>query len=1050
MINRDSSRPANACLRHVLTKVIIPRRTSAMIALCVALCWAIGTANAQTQNYFGTTGTLNGTVWSTNSAGPYTSSMTTTGGAVINFNNATTSITGASITVAGISATANATITSASGTISNFNNGHVPIYVAPGVTLDLGSQSLTGSGAASYRKDGEGVLATAGNTYGGGFTLNAGTVIVRGVNAFGSGGALTINGGTIAANGNRDLTGKYGGGIIVGGDFTLGATTGLASSTANLTFSNNVSLGATTRKITVGGTGTYTLGGGISGSGGLTVASTAAGTLVLSGTNTYAGPTIIQSGSVRFAKPVALYGGVQSNWTTANLVVQAGASAIFNVGGTGEFLANEITAVLVGTDFQTNSNFVLDTGNSSTSKYVQSSPIAEPTGQSVNLIKDGFNSLVLAAGSAYSGQTIIRNGSIQVGDDAAAGDLGTSSGVNVANILSTLRIQRAGEWTFPQQISGPGSFVHAGTATTASTAAHTYTGSTTVTGGELVFGGGSGHANGGSVMVSGASGARLRFQSSGTFTMNTGITVGNTGESGAVIHNEGSVNFTAVSNNFTIGAGGYGSYTLAGGALSTAGSTPTGTNVRIGATSATGQGIFTQTGGTMDFARNFTIGHGGGTGVVNILGGTITTNTGYGFIVGDSGAGSGTLNLGTQAGGDGTIVSQAINTSPGLLIGSNAAGVLNVNSGTLRMTAGSIRKGSASAALNLNGGTIQSGSASLSLIDSGVPVTVYRNGVMIDTQAHFTTLPASLSAASGSGIYPVGGFFTTSRGTGYIGAPLVTVAGGSGTGASAIAEVTNGIVTGVKMTSAGQNYVAGDEITFQFAGGGAASTASPLTVTLTPTDVAANGTGGLTKLGTGTLNLTGNSSYTGETHVNGGTLLVSGGVTGSEVWVASGATLSGGGTVRAAVIENGGRLSPGNGPGSLTVTESLKLDAGSLLTWQLSGTNQTIGGAVNDLVTAGALTLAGTLSISETTAGSFLGAPWGSRWRLMEYTGRLTDEGIVFGTMPNLAPGMNFVIDTSIAGQVNLIVVPEPTASVILLAGAGIVAAQRRRANKAG
>ena len=100
---------------------------------------------------------------------------------------------------------------------------------------------------------------------------------------------------------------------------------------------------------------------------------------------------------------------------------------------------------------------------------------------------------------------------------------------------------------------------------------------------------------------------------------------------------------------------------------------------------------------------------------------------------------------------------------------------------------------------------------------------------------------------------------------------------------------------------------------------------------------------------------------------------------------------------------------------------------------------------MNDLLTTGTLTLAGTLNVTETTAGSFLGAAWGSSWRLIDYSGTLTDEGFVLGTMPNLAAGMNFVLDTSIAGQVNLVVIPEPAASVMLLAGAGIAAARRRK-----
>jgi autotransporter-associated beta strand protein len=305
---------------------------------------------SQTQNYFGTSGTFNASVWSTNPAGnptgTYNSALVTTGGAVINFGNtATTGVTGASITVAGINATQNVTINTIGGTISNYNNGIVTINISDNMTFDAGTQGFSASATAGYIKSGGGVFATGGNTYGGGFTLNAGTLIARGVNAMGANatpGTLTINGGIIAANATRNFTGKYSG-ITIGGDFTFGATTGLALTNANLTFNAATSLGSATRAITIGGTGIYTLGGVISGNAGvgLIVNANAAGYLLLSGANTYTGTTTINTGTLRLGSSSAL-GTVNGGTVINSTSISSG--GILDLNGTNYSTAEPLTA----------------------------------------------------------------------------------------------------------------------------------------------------------------------------------------------------------------------------------------------------------------------------------------------------------------------------------------------------------------------------------------------------------------------------------------------------------------------------------------------------------------------------------------------------------------------------------------------------------------------------------------------------------------------------------------------------------------------------------
>jgi autotransporter-associated beta strand protein len=257
---------------------------------------------AQTNNFFGTSGALNQAVWSRDSLGPFNENFVTSGGGIANFlNNA--NINGGSISVAGINARANINLTSPTGTISNAIP-IVPIFVDSGFTLDMGSQNWSSAANAGYTKNGLGTLALSGGNYGGGFTLNAGTVILRGVNALGNhtNNRLTLNGGTIAANASRDLSNRYPQGIFINNNVVFGATTGLASTTANLTFNNTMHLSNSMHTITHGNNGNVTFLGVISGLGGLRYTrqnNNLTGRFVLGSENTYAGATIIENCSVQ-------------------------------------------------------------------------------------------------------------------------------------------------------------------------------------------------------------------------------------------------------------------------------------------------------------------------------------------------------------------------------------------------------------------------------------------------------------------------------------------------------------------------------------------------------------------------------------------------------------------------------------------------------------------------------------------------------------------------------------------------------------------------------
>src|SRR5262245_25644199 len=99
-----------------------------------------------------------------------------------------------------------------------------------------------------------------------------------------------------------------------------------------------------------------------------------------------------------------------------------------------------------------------------------------------------------------------------------------------------------------------------------------------------------------------------------------------------------------------------------------------------------------------------------------------------------------------------------------------------------------------------------------------------------------------------------------------------------------------------------------------------------------------SGTGGLTKIGAGTLVLTGTNPYSGATTVNGGRLTVNGAIPNSALTVDGGATLGGTGTIGSAVINNG-TLSPGNSIGTITVNGNRVMTAAASYLVEISPTS---------------------------------------------------------------------------------------------------------------
>jgi len=202
----------------------------------------------------------------------------------------------------------------------------------------------------------------------------------------------------------------------------------------------------------------------------------------------------------------------------------------------------------------------------------------------------------------------------------------------------------------------------------------------------------------------------------------------------------------------------------------------------------------------------------------------------------------------------------------------------------------------------------------------------------------------------------------------------------------------------------------------------------------------------LRKTGAGTLVFSGSSARpSSNIEVRAGTVLVNGTVTqysssaGHDVMVSETGILGGTGVInRFVTFETGGTLSPGDplvdgGIGSLTigtatVSRSLTLAPGSAMAFDLLSADEH-----DSVMIHGNLTLAGTLNLMDR------GLNEAADFRLFQYTGTLTNQGLTLGTVPE---GWAFAVDLSTENEVwlRMTAIPEPGTHALLLGGVALAA----------
>jgi outer membrane autotransporter protein len=339
-------------------------------------------------------------------------------------------------------------------------NGDAPIIrVSDGATAII--DNLIDSNLGINKTDGGTLVLNAANLYTGNTVISGGELSVSSdINLGIAADAIDFEGGTLQITGNsyhstarNIIWGSAGGGFDI------------ADSTNSFTVSQSL-----------GGTGG--------------LLKTGAGTLVLTGTNTYAGGTVVAQGTLQ-GNTNSLHGAIVDN-ATVSFVQASDGTYSGSISGSGLLIKDgNATLTLTGSNTYTGGTVVQAGGLTGNTTSLQGTIVNngtldfdQPTdgaftgaiGGTGQLVKDGAGTLTLKTANTYSGGTLVNAGALQ-------GDTGSLQGAIVDN--ATVAFAQSSDGTFAGAISGTGQVVKSGTGTLVLAAGNTYSGGTVVSGGTL-------------------------------------------------------------------------------------------------------------------------------------------------------------------------------------------------------------------------------------------------------------------------------------------------------------------------------------------------------------------------------------------------------------------------------------------------------------------------------------------------------------------------------------------------------------------------------------